>query len=81
MKKLIFSLAICLIGMFVLTSSYSYAKKCRKCLEDLGKNKTRYYTYGIAHIDFSEPYRVIDGKVYALYRCDHGHAYWVCLDD
>lgn len=81
MKKFLFSLIICLIGMFVLTSGYSYAKKCKKCKEDLEKNKTRYYTYGIAHIDFSEPYRKIDGKVYALYRCDHGHAYWVCLDD
>lgn len=80
MKK-IFVIPLVLSGLIFLTSSYSYAKKCKKCKEDLEKNKTRYYTYGIAHIDFSEPYRVIDGKVYALYRCDHGHAYWVCLDD
>lgn len=80
MKK-IFVILLVLSGLIFLTGSYSYAKKCKKCKEDLEKNKTRYYTYGIAHIDFSEPYRVIDGKVYALYRCDHGHAYWVCLDD
>ena len=80
MKKL-FVILLVLFGTVILTSSYSYAKKCKKCREDLEKNKTRYYTYGIAHIDFSEPYRVIDEKVYALYRCDHGHAYWVCLDD
>ena len=80
MRK-IFVILLVLSGLIFLTSSYSYAKKCKKCKEDLEKNKTRYYTYGIAHIDFSEPYRVIDGKVYALYRCDHGHAYWVCLDD
>lgn len=81
MKKYISIFILFILGMFVLTSGYSYAKKCKKCQEDLEKNKTRYYTVGIAHIDFSEPYRVIDGKVYALYRCDHGHAYWVCLDD
>ena len=81
MKKTIKAIILLLIGMFILTSSYSYVKKCKKCREDLEKNKTRYYTIGIAHIDFREPYRVIDGKVYALYRCDHGHAYWVCLDD
>lgn len=80
MKK-IFVILLVLSGLIFLTGSCSYAKKCKKCKEDLEKNKTRYYTYGIAHIDFSEPYRVIDGKVYALYRCDHGHAYWVCLDD
>ena len=81
MKKFLFYLLLCLIGVFVLTSSYSYAKKCEKCKEDLEKNKTRYYVAGIAHIDFSVPYKKIDGKVYALYRCEYGHAYWVCLDD
>lgn len=80
MKKILVLLLI-LFGMVVLCSSYSYAKKCKKCQEDLAKNKTRYYTYGIAHIDFTVPYKKIDGKVYALYRCEYGHSYWVCLDD
>lgn len=80
MKK-VWVLLLILLGMTVLCSSYSYAKKCKKCQEDLAKNKTRYYTCGIAHIDFSVPYKKADGKVYALYRCEHGHAYWVCLDD
>lgn len=80
MKKL-FIILLVLLGTIFLTSSYAYARKCQKCKEDLENNKTRYYSIGIAHIDFKEPYRVIDGKVYALYRCEYGHQYWVCLDD
>ena len=80
MKKIEWILFV-IVGIAILSSSYSYTKKCKKCKEDLENNKTRYYSLGLANIDFSEPYKVIDGKVYALYRCDHGHAYWVCLDD
>ena len=80
MKKIWFIILI-VLGIIGLCSSYSYSKKCKKCIEDLENNKTRYYTYGIAHIDFKEPYRVIDGKVYALYRCEYGHKWWECLGD
>ena len=81
MKKLIFSLIICLIGMFVLTSGYAYAKKCKKCQEDLEKNKTRYYNIGIAHRDFDRPVVRKDGKTYAWYKCCYGHEYLVDLDE
>ena len=80
MKKM-WIIAFILSGIFILSSSYSYSKKCKKCMEDLKNNNTRYYYMGLAHIDFSEPYRVIDGKVYALYRCEHGHKWWECLGD
>ena len=81
MKKLIFALTLCLIGMFVLTGGYAYAKKCQKCKEDLEKNKTRYYMAGIACRDFGSPIVYKDGKAYAVYKCCYGHKYLVCLDD
>ena len=69
------------LGILGLCSSYAYAKKCAKCKEDLEKNKTRYYTAGIACRDFTVPIKYIDGKAYATYRCQFGHTYLVCLDD
>ena len=80
MKRL-FAILLVFLGMIVLQGSFSYSKKCKVCQKDLENNKTRYYSLGIAHIDFSEPYRVIDGKVYALYRCEYGHSWWECLGD
>lgn len=80
MKKLGFVI-ITLLGIIALTSSFSYSKKCKVCQKDLENNKMRYYSMGLAHIDFSEPYKVVDGKVYALYRCEFGHKWWECLGD
>lgn len=80
MKKVFVTLLV-LLGIFTLTSSYAYAKKCKKCLEDLEKNKTRYYTYGIACRDFGTPIKYIDDKPYATYKCCYGHVYLVCLED
>ena len=69
------------LGIFGLCSSYAYAKKCAKCKEDLEKNKTRYYTAGIAHRDFESPIIHKDGKSYAVYKCPYGHVYLVDLDE
>lgn len=80
MKK-IFAVLLIVFGTLLLTSSYAYAKKCKKCKEDLEKNKTRYYVAGIACRDFTVPIKYIDGKAYATYRCQFGHSYLVCLDD
>lgn len=80
MKKIWFVI-LTILGIIGLCSSYAYAKKCAKCKEDLEKNKTRYYSQGIAHRDFEVPIKYIDGKAYATYRCQYGHTYLVCLDD
>jgi len=80
MKK-VFALLLIVSGIFLLTGSYAYAKKCKKCKEDLENNKTRYYTPGIACRDFGTPIKYIDGKPYATYKCCYGHVYLVCLDD
>lgn len=80
MKK-IFAIALIVLGIVMLTGSYAYAKKCQKCKEDLEKNKTRYYNMGIACRDFGEPVIYKDGKAYAVYKCQYGHRYLVCLDD
>ena len=80
MKKIGFVI-ITILGILALCSSFAYSKKCKVCQKDLKDNKTRYYYIGLAHIDFSEPYKVVDGKVYALYRCEYGHSWWECLGD
>ena len=80
MKRKIFASIFTIIVCQIL-GGYAYAKKCKKCLEDLEKNKTRYYTYGIACRDFGTPIVHIDGKSYATYKCCYGHVYLVGLDD
>lgn len=79
MKK-IFIILIVLIVSFLL-SSYSYAKKCKKCLEDRATRKDRMVDIGIAHRDFETSIVYKDGKAYATYRCCFGHVYLVCLED
>ena len=80
MKRFI-PIILVIIGIFLLTGSYAYAKKCKKCQEDLEKNKTRYYTAGIACRDFGTPIIHKDGKSYATYKCCYGHVYLVDLDE
>ena len=80
MKRKIFAIIFTIIFSQILCG-YAYAKKCKKCLEDLEKNKTRYYTYGIACRDFGTPIVHKDGKSYATYKCCYGHVYLVDLDD
>ena len=80
MKKRIFSILFIIIFSQILCS-YAYAKKCKKCQEDLEKNKTRYYTAGIAVRDFGTPIVHKDGKSYATYKCCYGHVYLVDLDE
>ena len=80
MRKLGF-IIVTLLGIIALSSSFAYSKKCKVCQKGLEDNKTRYYYIGLAHIDFSKPYKVVDGKVYALYRCEYGHSWWECLGD
>lgn len=65
----------------ILAFSYSYAKKCEKCLEDRRKRKDRMVDIGIAHRDFESQIVHKDGKAYAVYRCCYGHVYLVPLDD
>lgn len=79
--KYIKPLLLALFGIFLLTGSYAYAKKCKKCQEDLEKNKTRYYTAGIACRDFGVPIKYIDGEPYATYKCCYGHIYLVNLNE
>lgn len=79
MKKLIFSLILCLTGIFILTSGYAYARRCKKCQEHIEKyhNGVR----GIAHRDFDRYVVRKDGKTYAWYVCEYGHEYLVDLDE
>ena len=69
--------------IFVLISqsfcSYSYAKKCEKCVESAKTYKCSYPDIGIASRDFGTPIVHKDGKAYATYRCCYGHVYLVDL--
>ena len=52
-----------------------YSVKCAKCVEEQHKS---HILPGVAR-RANEPYKKIDGKVYALYKCDYGHIYWAEL--
>lgn len=80
MKKLFLILMIIFVSV-LLTSSYSYAKKCKKCLEDRATRKDRMVDIGIAHRDFGTPIIYRNGKAYATYRCCYGHVYLVDLNE
>lgn len=75
MKKRMITIAFTMIMMMLLSGSTAYAKKCKKCKEDLENNKRRYYNMGIACRDFTEPVVRKNGKSYATYRCQYGHSY------
>ena len=79
MKKMTIILLTALWCAFAF--GYSYAKKCAKCLEDRRTRKDRMVDVGIAHRDFESSIVHKDGKAYAVYRCNYGHVYLVCLDD
>lgn len=81
MKKRLLPIILVFLGCLLFTSSYAYAKKCKKCQEDLQNNKTRYYVAGIACRDFGTPIVHKDGKSYATYKCCYGHVYLVDLDE
>lgn len=79
MKK-IFVILIILVVSFLI-SSYSYAKKCAKCLEDRKNRKDRMVDIGIAYRDFGTSIIYRNGKAYATYRCYYGHVYLVDLNE
>lgn len=79
MKK---AILMALVSIFcVLAFSYSYAKKCEKCIQDRKTRKDRMVDIGIAHRDFESRIVHKGGKAYAVYRCNYGHVYLVPLDD
>ena len=80
MKRFIAILSI-LFLMFITTSaSYhhrGHSVKCAKCVEESKKWPGHYINVAWRT---TEPYKTIDGKVYALYHCYGGHYYWAELD-
>lgn len=79
MKKIISVLLIILMSL--IFCSYSYSKRCEKCLEERQNNKDKYVALGIAWRDFKTPIVHKDGKAYATYRCCYGHEYLVDLSE
>ena len=61
--------------------SYSYSKKCIKCIESAEKDKTCYPAISCAWRDFGTPIIHKDGKAYATYRCQYGHSFLVDLSE
>ena len=78
MKKILASLLV-LLALFILTSGnyvhHCYSVKCAKCVEEMHET---HHIPGIAWRS-TEPYKIEDGKVYALYKCEYGHMYWAEL--
>jgi len=79
MKK-IFAI-IFIIVLCQILCSYSYAKRCKKCVESAKNDKSCYPDIGIACRDFGTPIVHKGGKAYATYKCCYGHVYLVDLED
>lgn len=77
MKRLI--AVLFLVFASQIFCSYSYSKKCEKCIEYAKKQKLAYPSIGIAHRDFETPIVHKNGKAYATYKCEYGHVYLVDL--
>ena len=76
MKKAIIILLLLLVGGAIFTTEYihyGHSVKCAKCIEQSKKWPGHYVNVAWRT---AEPYKVIDGKVSALYHCYGGHYYW-----
>ena len=72
-------IALLLLTLSIL-SSYSYAKRCKECMET-AKKYGYWNEIGVAHRDFETPIVHKDGKAYATYKCCFGHVYLVDLSE
>lgn len=77
MKRILAFLAVIFISQ--LFCSYSYTKKCVKCVESAAKEKGGYPCISCAWRDFGTPIVHKNGKAYATYRCQYGHSFLVDL--
>ena len=80
MKKLFVLLVLLFVGTTGFTTAYhhyGHSVKCAKCMEEAKKWPGHYVNVAWRT---SEPYKTIDGKVYAKYHCYGGHYYWAEID-
>ena len=79
MKKIFAILLVLLLGTVGFTTTYrhhGHSVKCAKCVEQAKKWPGHHVSVAWRT---TEPYKVIDGKVYAQYHCYGGHYYWAEL--
>lgn len=79
MKKIFAILLVLLLGAVGFTTTYrhhGHSVKCAKCVEQAKKWPGHYVSVAWRT---TEPYKVIDSKVYAQYHCFGGHYYWAEL--
>ena len=74
MKKTIIAIILALLTMTVYADyiHHGFSVVCAKCTE--WHNKDSSISKHIAYRTCE--YKIEDGKVYALYKCDGGHQYW-----